>query len=174
MRAWSLYDLGLLLHDTDKAPEAAAMFREAGQLFAENAAKPGAAREHIHALAWFLADCPDTSFRDARRAVELAQSVVQADPQSARFWACLGVAQARAGQWQDADESLRKSMQLGSEGDSHLWFILAQTQWQLGNKEAARKWYDQAIAWMDENQPRNEELRRFRAEAESLLEIKKE
>ena len=41
--------------------------------------------------------------------------------------------------------------------------------WQLGEKEAARKWYDQAVAWMDKNQPNNEELRRFRAEAAELL-----
>ena len=47
-------------------------------------------------------------------------------------------------------------------------------QWQLGEKEKASTWYDQAIAWMDKNNPQNEELRRFRAEAAALLGIKDE
>ena len=29
--------------------------------------------------------------------------------------------------------------------------------------------YDRAVQWMDKNQPKNEELRRFRAEAAQLL-----
>jgi len=40
---------------------------------------------------------------------------------------------------------------------------------QLGDKAEARKWYDQAVAWMDKNQPENEQLRHFRAEAAKLL-----
>ena len=45
--------------------------------------------------------------------------------------------------------------------------------WQLGHKEEARKWYDQAVGWMETNNPRNEELLRFRAEAAELLKIDK-
>ena len=40
---------------------------------------------------------------------------------------------------------------------------------QLGDKQTAHKWYAQAVEWMDKNQPANEELRRFRAEAAELL-----
>ena len=36
----------------------------------------------------------------------------------------------------------------------------------------ARKWYDQAVEWMDKNQPTNKELRRFRSEAAELLGVK--
>jgi hypothetical protein len=43
--------------------------------------------------------------------------------------------------------------------------------WQLGRKEEARKRYGKAVQWMDKNQ--NEELSRFRVEAERLLELKK-
>jgi hypothetical protein len=42
-------------------------------------------------------------------------------------------------------------------------------RWQLGDKDQARKWYQQADAWMRKNQPNNAELRRFRAEAAALL-----
>jgi hypothetical protein len=41
--------------------------------------------------------------------------------------------------------------------------------WQLGEKDQARRWYDKAVQWMDQNKPKDEELRRFRAEAEELL-----
>ncbi len=41
--------------------------------------------------------------------------------------------------------------------------------WQLGQKEEARRWYDRAVEWMEENAPNNEECRRFQAEAATLL-----
>ena len=43
--------------------------------------------------------------------------------------------------------------------------------WQLGHKDEARTWYDKAVEWMDKNQPKNEELLRFRDEAAKLLGI---
>lgn len=38
-------------------------------------------------------------------------------------------------------------------------------------KKEARKWYDRAVEWKDENQPKTDELLRFRAEAADLLEL---
>ena len=35
-----------------------------------------------------------------------------------------------------------------------------------------REWFEKAARWMEQNAPRNEELRRFRAEAATLLHIK--
>ena len=48
-------------------------------------------------------------------------------------------------------------------------FFLAMAHWQLGAKDKAHEWYDPAVRWMDKNQPTDEELRRFRAEAAELL-----
>ncbi|MDB5314048.1 MAG: hypothetical protein JWO38_8250, partial [Gemmataceae bacterium] len=48
-------------------------------------------------------------------------------------------------------------------------FFLAMAQWELGNKDESRKRYDQAVKWMDEHQPKNDELRRIRTEAAILL-----
>ena len=67
--------------------------------------------------------------------------------------------------------ALEKSVTLRKGGDSFDWFFLAMAHWQLGEKGEARKWYDQAIDWMDKNQPKNEELVRFRDEAAELLGI---
>ena len=38
--------------------------------------------------------------------------------------------------------------------------------------DKAREFYNRAVQWMEKNQPNNEELRRFRAEAAGLLELK--
>jgi eukaryotic-like serine/threonine-protein kinase len=67
--------------------------------------------------------------------------------------------------------ALDKSMQLGSGGDSFDRFFLAMAHWKLGDKEQARKWYALGVQWMEKNELRNEELRRFRAEAAEVLEI---
>ena len=45
------------------------------------------------------------------------------------------------------------------------------TAWQQGDKESARTWYNKAVRWMDQHNPKNAELRRFRAEATQLLGI---
>ena len=65
-------------------------------------------------------------------------------------------------------------MSLSKGGDSFDWFFLAMANWQLGNKELARQWYDRAIQWMDKNQSQDAELRRFRAEAGKLLGLPEE
>ncbi len=171
--AWAFYALGLLLQDTDRPQEAAEAFRDAKKLFEAEAAKiPDGGTNPVHALAWFLADCPATQFRDPARAVELAKHDLQFAPQSGRYWFTLGMAQYRASQPKAAIELLQRSMQLMSGGDSRHWFFLGMAHWQLGNKVEAHKWYDQAVKWMEKNQPKAEELRRFRAEACELLELK--
>jgi hypothetical protein len=42
-----------------------------------------------------------------------------------------------------------------------------------GKKDEARKWDEKAVQWMDKNQRKDEELCRFRSEAEELLGLKK-
>jgi Flp pilus assembly protein TadD len=81
----------------------------------------------------------------------------------------LGIAQYRNGDHKTAMETLKKSMDLRSGGDAFDWFFLAMAHWQLKNQDEARRWYDKAVAWVDKNQPKDEELLRFRAEAAQLL-----
>jgi hypothetical protein len=76
------------------------------------------------------------------------------------------------GNWKEAVAALEKLMKLRNGGDSFDWFFLAMARWQLGEKEKARTWFDKAVQWMDKNQPRNEELGRFRKEAAQLLGMK--
>ena len=124
--------------------------------------------EPMNNLAWLLANNPDVGHRDPKRAVQLATGAVELASLVAN-WNTLGVARYRAGDWKAAIEALTKSMELGNGGDSTDWFFLAMAHWQLGDKTQARSWYDKAVPWMEKNQPKNEELIRFRDEAGALL-----
>jgi tetratricopeptide (TPR) repeat protein len=106
-------------------------------------------------------------------AAALFEESVKLAPAKGAYWNKLGAAQYRVGDWQAALEAFEQSMKLRNGGDAFDWFFLAMAHWQLGEKEEARKWYDQAAAWMDKNQPKNDDLRRFRAEAAELLELEK-
>jgi superkiller protein 3 len=127
----------------------------------------------LNYLAWLLATCSDAKLRDPQQAVTLASKAVELDPKQGEWWNTLGVAHYRAGDAKAAIATLHKSMELRRGGDGNDWFFLAMAHWQLGEKDKARELYDRAVEWMDKNQPKNENLRRFRAEAAKLLGIDK-
>jgi superkiller protein 3 len=106
----------------------------------------------------------DEADPEIRKAIEL-------DPTSAiaHYWNTIGAVHYRAGNWKEAIAALERSVELLQGGDSFDRFYLAMAHWQVGEKGKARKWFDAAVQWMDKNQPKSEELRRLRAEAEGLL-----
>src|SRR5262249_52394325 len=119
-------------------------------------------------LAWILANSSEARYRDPNQAVVLAKKAVELVPKSPDYANTLGIAQYRAGDWKAAITALEMSMELRKGGNGLDWFFLAMAHWQLGNQDQARKWYDQAVSWMDKNQPNNPELGGFRMEAEEL------
>jgi eukaryotic-like serine/threonine-protein kinase len=119
-------------------------------------------------LAWLLATCFKVELRNPTEAVEHAMKSVELAPTAGGYWNTLGVAHYRAGDWNASIGALEKSIGL-REPDSNDWFFLAMANWQLGQNETAKKWYDQAVVWMEMHQPRNKQLARFRAEADELL-----
>jgi WD40 repeat protein len=123
-------------------------------------------------LAWTMTNLRYAEPYQFRIAVALALHAVQSEPTKGEFWNTLGVAHYRAGNWKEAVGALEKSIELRKGGDSFDWFFLAMAQWQMDEKEKAHKWYDQAVQWMDKNQPNNAQLNRFRAEAAELLGMK--
>ena len=125
----------------------------------------------LNNLAWFLATCPDLRDRDPSRAVQWANLTVKLAPLEANNWKTLGVANYRLGDWQGARAALEKSMELSKGGDAFDWVFQAMTLWRLDQQKDAREWYEKAVAWMDKNAAKNEELIRFRAEAITLLGI---
>ena len=90
-------------------------------------------------------------------------------PKDGNYCNTLGVSHYRVGDWKAAVVALEDSVKLRKGGDSFDWFFLAMAHWQLGHQDEARTWFDRAVEWMDKNSPRNEDLSRFRAEAEELL-----
>jgi serine/threonine protein kinase len=142
------------------------------KLIAEYAHVP----EHRHtlavrcnSLAWDLAARSGLKLREPARAVKLARSAVELQPTDGNCWNTLGVAHYRAGDWKSSLSALKKSIELGQEVAAYDWFFLAMAHWQLGDETQARKWYEQAVRWMDKNRPQDDDLRRFRAEAQALL-----
>ncbi len=131
-------------------------------------------------LAWLLVTCLDPTVGDSNQAIELAKKAVELNPRPAHQ-NTLGVAYYRAGNWREAIKSLETSIEVSRGGNAVDWIFLAMSYWQLGkqpdappddqakHQAAARKWYKQATEWMEKNQPQDEELLRFRAEAEKLL-----
>src|SRR5262249_42285362 len=126
----------------------------------------------LNEVAWALATHAEPARRDPGRAVSLAREAVERGPREGTYHNTPGAAQYRAGNWKGAIAALEKSMELSKGGDSFDWFFLAMAHWKLGDKDKARDWHDRAVRWMDRNQPKNEELLRFRAEAAELLGLK--
>jgi serine/threonine protein kinase/Flp pilus assembly protein TadD len=166
--AVALDSLGIALQRLGKWAEALAARRKAVQVLPENA------RAHYQ-LAWLLATCPDPKLRDSGQAIIHAKKAVQKE-QHHWSWTTLGVAYYRARNWKAAVDAFGQSMKFKKGGDSYGLFFLAMAHWQLGREEQARKYYRQAVQWMekDKGRMRSAELRRFRAEAEKLMGLKTE
>jgi tetratricopeptide (TPR) repeat protein len=124
-----------------------------------------------NSLAWLLATCPDSSLRDAPRAVQLGKQAVALAPDNNSYWSTLGVAEYRNGEWASAVTSLKKSVALGGSGKASGEFFLAMAHWQLDKHEEARRWYEEAVATMKQEDEHDEDLTRFCAEATETLEI---
>jgi serine/threonine protein kinase len=118
--------------------------------------------------AWYFSTTENPTNRDPALAVELAKRALKINPQG--DWNTLGVAFYRTGDFKRAFDQLKRCEQRANGDDSSFdTFFLAMSEYQLGHADAARRYYAQAIQWMNERGPQNPELLRFRAEAESLL-----
>jgi tetratricopeptide (TPR) repeat protein/serine/threonine protein kinase len=169
---WAHIKLANTLRAKGRLDEAIAEYRAAiAACKKASALAPNSAGLH-NDLAWLLATAPDAKVRNPAEAVELARKAVELAPKDGNCWNTLGVAHYRAGKWKQALAALEKSMQLQGE-NAFDRFFLAMTHWQLASKNEARRCYDTGVEWMEKHAKDNEELRRFRSEAEELLEIKK-
>jgi tetratricopeptide (TPR) repeat protein len=127
--------------------------------------------ESQNEVCWSVATSSKHGLGVFRLALQLMVKVVEKEPRSALFWRTLGVAHYRVGDRKRAIDALEKSMQLPASDAPSGWFFLAMAHWQRGDESKARSWYDKAVQWMARNNSRDEELQRFRDEAEVLLGI---
>ncbi len=129
---------------------------------------------NLNSLAWLLATVPDAKLREPQRAVEFASKAAGAAPTNAGYRGTLGVARYTSGDWKGAVADLEKAINLRKPDDpsrASEGFFLAMANWQLGQKDEARAWFDKSVAWMDKRKKDDAELKRFRAEAAELLGI---
>ncbi len=123
--------------------------------------------------AWMLAAAADPRYRNPRRAIELANELIQNSPKVRDVWTTLGVAHYRAGAWNDAIAALAKS-EAAAPGlfTAANGFFLAMAYCRLGEKDKGRQWYSKALQSVESaSQPTRRELELFRLEASHLLGI---
>jgi Flp pilus assembly protein TadD len=120
-------------------------------------------------LAWNLATCADPRYRDPPRAVAMAEKALELAPKMGPYWSTLAAAQYRAGQFEEAVQSLTKSIELRSGADCAELYFLAMALWQLGRQNEARRWFDEATQLRAEHQLDDAESARLEAEAAQLL-----
>jgi Flp pilus assembly protein TadD len=166
------YFLGNALLNQWKLDEAIAQYREAFRLESNTPDARNHLASALNRAAWMLATDADPQKREPGRALKLSKEAVELAPKDADCWNTLGVAHYRAGSWNDAVIALQKYREVRtSDAEWGNPFFLAMAQWQLGNKDEARRWYNQAIDWMDHHAPTSESLIGFRSEAAQLLGI---
>ena len=127
-------------------------------------------------LAWLLATGP-APVRDPEKAIELAQTAMENDVVSKRSINAntLGVAQYRAGKFQDALEMLKESLTTQTqESQPFDLYFLSMCSSKLGDYIAARDFFDRAEALKNQFRStlpfdQQAELDEFSTEAKSLL-----
>jgi serine/threonine protein kinase len=122
-------------------------------------------------LAYVLANCPLTTQRNPAEAIALAREAIARDSGQAAYWNTLGSAYCRAGDYSAARAALDRSMELKGGADAYDWLVLALMSLRRGDKPQARRWYDQAVHWMDRVKPPSDDLFRCRFEVAEMLGI---
>ncbi len=118
---------------------------EADELFRRSLAYRDVVPDIGHKYAFFLTSCPDPRYRDAKRGVQLAAEAARNEPKSADCWQVLALAQYRAGDWQATLAACQKALEFATSGDAYHLLVMAMAHWQLGHKEEARQWYNEAV-----------------------------
>ena len=91
---------------------------------------------------WYLTIYPNPS---PRRALELAQELVAAEPDRAECWSRLGAVRVCAGDFSGAEEALEHVMRMADGGDPDDWLFLAMSLWNRGETASARVSYDKVV-----------------------------
>jgi tetratricopeptide (TPR) repeat protein len=127
----------------------------------------------VNNLAWKLANGAEPR-RDPVLAARLATFAVALSPGEQASLNTLGVAHYRAGRFDQAIETLEKSLKAGKgQLDGFDLVFLAMAHHRLGHGDEARACFDRALHWLEEQKNLSgqdaKELAAFRAEAASVL-----
>ncbi|HEY7327387.1 MAG TPA: serine/threonine-protein kinase [Gemmataceae bacterium] len=104
------------------------------------------------------------------RALELAARAVELEPQTARRWQALGLAQFRVGKWRESLTALQRARELGLEyGRDH--FFQAMAHWKLEEQEESHHHFDAGSRWLEKQASPDKQTLRLRDDAASMLGI---
>jgi tetratricopeptide (TPR) repeat protein len=123
----------------------------------------------------FLCMCANPQLRDPERAVRLAERFISANDSNGPFWRYLGLARYRVGNWEGAEDAVRRGAELRNGADALDLLLLAAINHHAGDHEEARSAYEQASIALDAGNPIFYDqidphcFETFRAEVESLL-----
>jgi tetratricopeptide (TPR) repeat protein len=165
--AW--LSLGRLYLAAGRRDEVARPFERCIELYEQLCLERPLRTPYKTTLASLFADCPVEGVRNPSRAVELAKKALEAEPYASWLWVTLGVAYYRQGQWIAAVSALETGLRQNAPDTGRGTFYLAMTCAQTRDGRRARRLFEDAVNWMDKNQPRNPDLVRLRAEADAVL-----
>ena len=143
-------NLGLAWQDERKLPEAIAEFREAIRL------EPNFAPPHSN-LAWALVQSPKRPRDDYNEGLAHARKAVELEPKNRDGYRTLALVEYRLGHWPESLGASKESLTLKNGGDAFNWFLHVLAHGQKGDKDEARKWFDKAVEWTRERDPKNAE-----------------
>jgi len=169
--ARSLVELGLFHLRHGHANDAARRCAQARDVYEDTAARfPGHAWA-LWGLARFLIVCPVESFRDPARALRLAEKAVARD-ENYEIVGTQAWVQFRVGNHRESLSLLELLPRLpDGQDDPDDRFFRAMARWRLGDKEAARRDYDEAVRLMPFELD-HWEVEQFREEAAAVLGVK--
>ncbi len=158
---------GLWLYTRGEAAMAATKFlgaREIWQALLTQTSIP----EYQDAFAWFLATCPNLDVRLRQQAVDAAHAACVAAPASPKYCNTLAIAHFRAENFEESLALLEQAIKLRGIPNGRDLFFLAMARQRLGQEDDAQTAYQQGVAWMEANQPRDVEIEFIRREAAGL------
>ncbi len=148
VRAFSRYNLGCLLWQSDRKAEARELFAAAIKFARLTDIRP--------VLALWLSTCPDPTMRRPKEALRYARDLPETSAVNAQI---LGITECRAGLLEQSIGTLQE-LSFGNAGDDAVSsFYLALAFDGLGDEAAARRWYEKGLAG----------FRQIRAPAELVL-----
>jgi tetratricopeptide (TPR) repeat protein len=165
--AW--LSLGRLCLATGQQDEVERAFRRCIELYEQLGLERPERAPYKTTLGCLFADCPVERLRNPSRAVELTKKALEAEPHASWLWVTLGVAHYRQREWMAAVSALETGLRQKNPDICRGNFYLAMTCARQGDGDRARHSYEQAVRWMDANQPRIPDLIRLRAEADAVL-----
>jgi len=123
----------------------------------------------MNALAWYLVSALDPREWRPSEALELSRRVLKAAPDTDGVLNTLGLAEYRAGHWDQAIDALNRAVQKDGNSDPTNFFFLAMAHWRRGDKDQARSFFERGARLASARLANNPEWRMFWAEAAGVL-----